>query len=108
RSNRNLLENSVRFIAEQDSLNATILGPDAAPGTPEFDVFIKEVHREMTAKAGQKCTAIRRVIVPEAHRDAVGEAISERLARTVIGNPRAEATRMGALASLSQRDDVLE
>src|SRR5690606_4695449 len=85
-----------------------ILGPDAAPGTPEFDVFIKEVHREMTAKTGQKCTAIRRVLVPEAHRDAVVEAISERLARTVIGNPRAETTRMGALASLSQRDDVLE
>ncbi|TWG94606.1 oxepin-CoA hydrolase/3-oxo-5,6-dehydrosuberyl-CoA semialdehyde dehydrogenase [Mesorhizobium sp. J18] len=108
RANRNLLENSVRFIAEQDSLNATILGPDAAPGTPEFDVFVKEVHREMTAKAGQKCTAIRRIIVPEAHRGAVVEAVSERLAKTVVGNPRAETTRMGALASLAQREDVLE
>lgn len=106
RSNPNLLKSSTRFIAEQDSLNASILGPDAAPGTPEFDAFIKEVHREMTAKAGQKCTAIRRVIVPEATRAAVIEALSDRLAKTVIGSPRDEATRMGALASLAQRDDV--
>jgi oxepin-CoA hydrolase/3-oxo-5,6-dehydrosuberyl-CoA semialdehyde dehydrogenase len=106
RSNPNLLKSSTRFIAEQDSLNASILGPDAAPGTPEFDAFIKEVHREMTAKAGQKCTAIRRVIVPEASRAAVIEALSDRLAKTVIGSPRDEATRMGALASLAQRDDV--
>jgi oxepin-CoA hydrolase/3-oxo-5,6-dehydrosuberyl-CoA semialdehyde dehydrogenase len=108
RSNPNLLKNSTRFIAEQDSLNASILGPDAAPGTPEFDAFIKEVHREMTAKAGQKCTAIRRVIVPEANRAVVIEALSDRLAKTVIGSPRDEATRMGALASLAQRDDVRE
>lgn len=108
RGNRRILENATRFIAEQDSLNATILGPDAAPGTPEFDTFVKEVHREMTAKAGQKCTAIRRVLVPADHRDAVIEAISERLAKTVIGDPRAETTRMGALASLDQRRDVLE
>jgi oxepin-CoA hydrolase/3-oxo-5,6-dehydrosuberyl-CoA semialdehyde dehydrogenase len=107
RSNRNLVKNSVRFIAEQDSLNASVLGPDAAPGTPEFEFFIKEVHREMTAKAGQKCTAIRRIIVPQQHREAVIDAISERLARTVIGDPRNEATRMGALASLAQRADVL-
>ncbi|MCO6388008.1 phenylacetic acid degradation bifunctional protein PaaZ [Aliihoeflea sp. 40Bstr573] len=108
RANPNLMKNSVRFVAEQDSLNASILGPDAAPGTPEFDAFVKEVHREMTAKAGQKCTAIRRIIVPDAHRQAVIEALSDRLARTTIGNPRDEATRMGALASLSQRDDVRE
>ena len=108
RSNPNLLGNSVRFIAEQDSLNASILGPDAAPGTPEFDAFVKEVHREMTAKAGQKCTAIRRVIVPDAHRDAVIEALSDRLSKTVVGDPRDEATRMGALASLAQREDVLD
>lgn len=106
RSNPLLIKNSVRFIAEQDSLNASILGPDAAPGTPEFDTFIKEVHREMTVKAGQKCTAIRRVLVPERHRAAVIEALSERLAKTIIGNPRDEATRMGALASLAQRNDV--
>jgi oxepin-CoA hydrolase / 3-oxo-5,6-dehydrosuberyl-CoA semialdehyde dehydrogenase len=108
RSNRNLLQNSVRFIAEQDSLNASILGPDAAPGTPEFDFFIKEVHREMTAKAGQKCTAIRRIIVPLEHRKAVIEAIGERLAKTIVGDPRNETTRMGALASLAQRVDVLK
>ena len=108
RSNPKLLKSSTRFIAEQDSLNASILGPDAAPGTPEFDAFIKEVHREMTAKAGQKCTAIRRVIVPEANRAAVIAALSDRLAKTVIGSPRDEATRMGALASLAQRADVRE
>ena len=107
RSNRNVLRNSVRFIAEQDSLNASILGPDAAPGTPEFEFFIKEVHREMTAKAGQKCTAIRRIIVPNAQRGAVVDAVIARLAATVVGDPRNEATRMGALASLDQRADVL-
>ncbi|CAN0569771.1 unnamed protein product, partial [Laminaria digitata] len=83
RSNPLLAEQSVRFIAEQDSLNAAILGPDSAPGTPEFDAFIREVHREMTAKAGQKCTAMRRLIVPDAHRNAAVEAISEKLAKTV-------------------------
>jgi oxepin-CoA hydrolase/3-oxo-5,6-dehydrosuberyl-CoA semialdehyde dehydrogenase len=108
RGSRNVIENSVRFIAEQDSLNASILGPDAAPGTPEFDNFIREAHREMTAKAGQKCTAIRRIIVPSAYRDAVIEALSDRLAKTIIGDPRDEKTRMGALASLAQREDVLE
>ena len=108
RANPHLIRNSVRFIAEQDSLNASILGPDASPGTPEFDAFVKEVHREMTAKAGQKCTAMRRLIVPAAHRDAVIEAVADRLAKTVIGNPRDEATRMGALASLAQRADVRE
>jgi len=71
RSNPHILEHSIRFMAEQDSLNASILGPDAVAGTPEFDVFIKEVQREMTAKAGQKCTAIRRIIAPDAQVDAV-------------------------------------
>ncbi|EKF20735.1 phenylacetic acid degradation bifunctional protein PaaZ [Nitratireductor pacificus] len=108
RANPKIIGNSVRFIAEQDSLNASILGPDAAPGTPEFDAFIKEVHREMTAKAGQKCTAIRRIIVPGESRDAVIEALSARLEKTVIGNPRDEKVRMGALASLAQKADVLE
>jgi oxepin-CoA hydrolase/3-oxo-5,6-dehydrosuberyl-CoA semialdehyde dehydrogenase len=107
RSNRNVLKNSVRFIAEQDSLNASILGPDAAPGTPEFEFFVREVHREMTAKAGQKCTAIRRIFVPAEHCGAVIEAVTERLAATIVGDPRNEATRMGALASLAQRADVL-
>ena len=107
RSNKTILENSVRFVAEQDSLNASILGPDAVPGTPEFDLFIKEVSREMTAKAGQKCTAIRRIIAPQAQVDAVIEALSARLAKTVIGDPRLEGTRMGALVSNQQKQDVL-
>ncbi len=107
RSNKTILENSVRFVAEQDSLNASILGPDAVPGTPEFDLFIKEVSREMTAKAGQKCTAIRRIIAPEPQVQAVIEALSARLAKTVIGDPRLEGTRMGALVSNQQKQDVL-
>jgi oxepin-CoA hydrolase/3-oxo-5,6-dehydrosuberyl-CoA semialdehyde dehydrogenase len=99
---------SVRFIAERDSLNASLLGPDAAPGTPEFDLFIKEVATEMTVKAGQKCTAIRRAMAPAEHLDAVQQALAERLARTKVGDPRAEDTRMGALVSTAQRADVLE
>lgn len=97
---------SVRFIAERDSLNASVLGPDAAPGTPEFDLFVKEVVNEMTVKAGQKCTAIRRALAPAAHIDAVEAAIRDRLARTTVGDPRDEATRMGALVNRAQRDDV--
>ena len=108
RANPVILENSVRFVAEQDSLNASVLGPDAEPGTPEFDLFIKEVQREMTTKAGQKCTAIRSIIAPETHVQAVIDALSDRLAKTVVGNPRLETTRMGALVSQGQRRDVLE
>ena len=108
RSNPRLLQNSVRFTSEQDSLNASVLGLDATPGTPEFDLFVKEVQREMTAKAGQKCTAIRRIMVPHAQIDAVIAALSERLAKTTIGDPRDESTRMGALVSNSQKRDVLE
>src|SRR5881398_2351881 len=103
-----VLRESVRFVAEQDSLNASLLGPDAAPGTPEFDLFIKEVATEMTVKAGQKCTAIRRAMAPTEYLDAVETALGERLAKTKVGDPRAEDTRMGALVSLSQRDDVRE
>lgn len=108
RSAPRILENSVRFIAEQDSLNASILGPDAVPGTPEFDLFVKEVCREMTVKAGQKCTAIRRIIAPQAQVPALIEALSARLGRTAIGDPRLEGTRMGALVSAEQKRDVLE
>ena len=108
RSNPVILRNSVRFAAEQDSLNGSILGPDAAPGTEEFDLFVKEVTREMTAKAGQKCTAIRRIIAPEGLVQPVIEAVSERLAKVVIGDPRDKDTRMGALVSESQKRDVLE
>ncbi|HYJ84164.1 MAG TPA: phenylacetic acid degradation bifunctional protein PaaZ, partial [Allosphingosinicella sp.] len=99
---------SVRFIAERDSLNASILGPDAAPGTPEFDLFIKEVAREMTVKAGQKCTAIRRAMAPAEHLDAVQDALIERLGKARIGNPREEGVTMGALASRSQLRSVRE
>ena len=102
-----ILQNSIRFIAEQDSLNASILGPDALPDTPEFDLFVKEITREMTTKAGQKCTAIRRIIAPESQVEAVIDALSSRLARIAIGDPRLEATGMGALVSNGQKDDVL-
>ncbi|MEX0351194.1 MAG: phenylacetic acid degradation bifunctional protein PaaZ [Paracoccaceae bacterium] len=102
-----ITRNAVRFVAEQDSLNASILAPDASPGSPEFDLFLKEVHREMTTKAGQKCTAIRRILAPEPHVQAVIEALSARLAATAIGDPRLEATRMGALISNAQKADVL-
>jgi oxepin-CoA hydrolase/3-oxo-5,6-dehydrosuberyl-CoA semialdehyde dehydrogenase len=99
---------AVRFIAERDSLNASILGPDAVPGTPEFDLFIKGVRTEMTVKAGQKCTAIRRILAPKAQVPAVIEALSAALARVRIGHPGLETTQMGALASLGQRNDVRE
>ncbi|MDP9414952.1 MAG: phenylacetic acid degradation bifunctional protein PaaZ [Pseudomonadota bacterium] len=99
---------SVRFIAERDSLNASILGPDAGPGTPEFDLFVKEVVREMTVKAGQKCTAIRRAMAAAEHIDAVEEAISARLAKVRIGDPRQEGVTMGALASRDQLRSVRE
>ncbi len=97
---------SVKFVAEQDSLNASLLGPEAAPGTPEFDLFVNEVVNEMTVKAGQKCTAIRRAMAPAEHLDAVEAAIRGRLAETSVGDPRDKANRMGALVSLGQREDV--
>jgi oxepin-CoA hydrolase/3-oxo-5,6-dehydrosuberyl-CoA semialdehyde dehydrogenase len=97
---------SVRFIAERDSLNASVLGLDAGPGTPEFDLFVREVVIEMTVKAGQKCTAIRRALAPAAHLDALGEAIGAALAATQVGDPRDPATGMGALVNRAQRDDV--
>jgi oxepin-CoA hydrolase / 3-oxo-5,6-dehydrosuberyl-CoA semialdehyde dehydrogenase len=97
---------SVRFTMEADSLNACVLGPDAGPGTPEFDLFVREVVREMTVKAGQKCTAIRRAFVPRAQVDAVQAALAAALAKVAVGLPGDPGTRMGALASLSQRDEV--
>lgn len=108
RSNQNLIRASVPFTAEADSLNCAILAPDVTPDDPEFDLFVKEVAREMTGKAGQKCTAIRRVIVPETLVDAVGERLRERLAKTTVGNPKVEGVRMGALASMDQHRDVSE
>ena len=97
---------SVAFTAETDSLNSSILGPDAIPGTPEFDLYIKEVTREMTSKAGQKCTAIRRIIAPAAIAADVVEALSTALGKIRIGNPGNKDIDMGALASQGQRDEV--
>jgi len=107
RANPKILQNGVRFLAEQDSLNASVLGPDVTRDSPEFDLFVKEAVREMTAKAGQKCTAIRRMIVPENMLDPLADALGARLAKTVIGDPADRATRMGALASVAQKADVL-
>jgi oxepin-CoA hydrolase / 3-oxo-5,6-dehydrosuberyl-CoA semialdehyde dehydrogenase len=101
-----VVENAVRFTMEADSLNAAILGPDAGPGTPEFDLFVKEVARETTVKAGQKCTAIRRVIAPRVHVETLIGALRDRLARTALGDPSDENVRMGPLASLHQRKEV--
>ncbi|MBD8541019.1 phenylacetic acid degradation bifunctional protein PaaZ [Oxalobacteraceae sp. CFBP 8761] len=106
RANGNLIRASVPFTAEADSLNCAVLAPDVTPSDPEFDLFVKEVAREMSGKAGQKCTAIRRVIVPEALVDAVGERLRERLAKITVGNPNVEGVRMGALASMDQHRDV--
>ena len=101
-----IVRNAVRFNAEADSLNLSILGPDAKPGTAEFDLYVKQLVTEMTVKAGQKCTAIRRAIVPAGLVDLVIEAARARLAKVTIGNPTNESVRMGALASLEQREEV--
>ena len=101
-----VVSESVSFTAETDSLNASILGPDAVPGTPEFDLYIKEVVREMTSKAGQKCTAIRRIIAPSSIAAELVEALSTALGQVSVGNPANREVGMGALASLGQRDEV--
>ncbi len=101
-----VMANSVRFNMEADSLNCSILGPDAAPGTEEFDLFIKEVSREMTSKAGQKCTAIRRTIVPDAMMSDVIAALSKRLGSVTIGDPAVDGVRMGPLAGRPQVKEV--
>ena len=97
---------AARFNAETDSLNCSILGPDAVTGTPEFDLYIKEVSREITTKAGQRCTCIRRALVPESMVDDVIAGVRARLDKVVVGNPRNETVTMGALVSLHQRDEV--
>jgi oxepin-CoA hydrolase/3-oxo-5,6-dehydrosuberyl-CoA semialdehyde dehydrogenase len=102
-----VISSSVRFTVETDSLNSCILGPDAAPGTAEFDLFAREVAREMTVKAGQKCTAIRKALVPEGFADQAIAAIQAQLAKVVVGDPRSENVRMGPLATLEQRREVL-
>lgn len=107
KSHPNVVSGGVRFTSETDSLNAAILGPDAVAGTPEFDAFVKAVTTEITSKAGQKCTAIRRTIVPAGMENDVVAAIGDRLTqRVVLGDPRAEGVTMGALASLEQLQDV--
>ncbi|MER5390524.1 phenylacetic acid degradation bifunctional protein PaaZ [Saccharopolyspora sp. NPDC002686] len=98
--------NSVRFNVEADSLNCSILGPDAEPGSPEFDLFVKQLVTEMTVKAGQKCTAIRRALVPAGRMEDVVAAAKARLEKVVVGNPNSSGVRMGALASLEQREEV--
>jgi oxepin-CoA hydrolase/3-oxo-5,6-dehydrosuberyl-CoA semialdehyde dehydrogenase len=107
-----LIEESVPFTTEADSLNASILGEDAIPGTPEFDLFIKEVRKEMTVKAGQKCTAIRRIIVPESLVEDVQIALGKALDKVTIGDPRLKEVRMGSLISHQQvqavRDSVAD
>jgi oxepin-CoA hydrolase/3-oxo-5,6-dehydrosuberyl-CoA semialdehyde dehydrogenase len=103
-----LVDEAVPFNMEADSLNACVLGEDAAPGTEEFDAFIKEIRKEVTVKCGQKCTAIRRVIVPEKYVEDVQIALGQAFSKTVIGDPRNESVRMGALAGMSQRIDVLD
>jgi oxepin-CoA hydrolase/3-oxo-5,6-dehydrosuberyl-CoA semialdehyde dehydrogenase len=105
---KRVVSESVAFTAETDSLNASILGPDAVPGTPEFDLFVKEVVREMTAKAGQKCTAIRRIIAPAALAGDLTSALARALGEIRIGNPANKDVDMGALASHGQRDEVRE
>lgn len=103
-----IAQHSVPFNMEADSLNSAILGPDAVPGTPEFDLFVKEVRKEMTVKCGQKCTAVRRIFVPESSMDAVQEALIAQLNQTRVGDPQAEGVRMGALVGKRQCQDVLD
>ena len=103
-----IIENSVPFNLEADSLNGCVLGEDAVPGTPEFDLFIKEVQKEITVKTGQKCIAVRRILVPAKLVEDVQSALSKRLEKTVIGDPSNEAVRMGALATKTQVTRVKE
>jgi oxepin-CoA hydrolase / 3-oxo-5,6-dehydrosuberyl-CoA semialdehyde dehydrogenase len=101
-----IIENAVPFNMEADSLNASVLGEDAVPGTPEFDIFIKEVHREIVTKAGQKCTAVRRILVPEKLVEDVQIALGKRIATTPIGDPQVEGVRMGSLVHKVQVEEV--
>jgi len=103
-----IIENSVPFNLEADSLNGCVLGEDAVPGTAEFDLFIKEVQKEITVKTGQKCTAVRRILVPEKLVEEVQQALFKRLDKTIIGDPSHESVRMGALATMTQVSRVRE
>lgn len=106
RSNIHLISRSVPFNAEADSLNAAILASDVMPNDEEFNIFVKEVVREMTVKAGQKCTAIRRIIVPKQYVDEIASRIKDRLTKIKVGDPAVEGVKMGPLASLEQKEDV--
>jgi oxepin-CoA hydrolase/3-oxo-5,6-dehydrosuberyl-CoA semialdehyde dehydrogenase len=106
RSHPDVVARSVRFNAEADSLNMSVLGPDATPGTKAFERYVKQLVTEMTVKAGQKCTAIRRAFVPAGQVEQVAAAVSEELANVTVGNPADKATKMGALAGLDQREEV--
>lgn len=106
KSNPNILLQNLPFNMESDSLNCIVLGNDVEPGMPEWDIFIKEVRKEMTVKAGQKCTAIRRIFVPSNRMEDIWKAIGTSLQQTTIGDPHNEKVRMGALAGRSQRDEV--
>ncbi len=106
KSHPKILAENVPFNMEADSLNCLVLGADAMPGTPEWELFVKEVRKEMTAKAGQKCTAIRRIFVPEQLMEAAWKDISTALQQTTIGNPLNEKVRMGALAGQAQREEL--
>lgn len=106
RSHSAIVRHSVRANIEADSLNSSLLGEDAAPGTPAFDLFVREIVREMTTKSGQRCTAVRRALVPQAYYGAVAEAIAAKLAEISVGNPRNPEVRMGSLVSREQHDSV--
>ncbi|MFN6039756.1 MAG: aldehyde dehydrogenase family protein, partial [Bacteroidota bacterium] len=108
KSHPRIIEESVPFNMEADSLNCCVLGNDVTPDKPEFDIFIKEVVREITTKAGQKCTAVRRIMVPENLVEDVHIAIGKRLATNIIGDPNVEGVRMGSLAGKSQLNEVKE
>lgn len=108
KQNATIASENTRFVMEADSLNCSILGKDVEPGSVEFKLYIKEIVNEMTSKAGQKCTAIRRAIVPANRLDAVAQALSDKLSKTIVGNPNNDTVRMGALAGIDQRQDVLD
>ncbi|HUQ64630.1 MAG TPA: phenylacetic acid degradation bifunctional protein PaaZ [Flavitalea sp.] len=107
KANENILKNNVPFNLEADSLNCIVLGSDVEPGNPEWDIFLKEVRREMTVKAGQKCTAIRRIFVPENKMEDVWLAVGKSLGQTTIGNPQNDKVRMGSLAGFEQREELM-
>lgn len=108
KSNKNILENNTPFTVEADSLNCIVLADDVTPAMPEWDIFIKEIRKEMTLKAGQRCTGIRRIFVPQNKMEDVQIALGKALSQTVIGNPLNSTVRMGSLAGETQRNEVKE